>query len=72
MPKRNPEKKAADLFRQGKAVFTQRSWDGPLVQEAFRQLPEWLTRRGGIFAWDPNPYDHDVWLFKRRWRWGPP
>jgi len=64
--KRNPEKKAADLFRQGKAVFTQRSWDGPIVQEAYRQLPEWFARRGGIFAWDDIPPDVEHW--KVRWR----
>ena len=68
MPRKSPEQKAADLLRAGKAVFTQRSWDTrePTVQAAFRQLPEWLTQHGGIFAWDPNPYDHDEWLFKRR------
>jgi hypothetical protein len=54
MPRRSPEEKAADLFRQGKAVFTQRSWDPqvPTVREAYRSLPEWFARRGGVFAWD--------------------
>jgi len=54
VPRKSPEEKASDLFRQGKAVFTQRSWDPhvPTVREAFRSLPEWFARRGGIFAWD--------------------
>jgi hypothetical protein len=66
MARRNPEKKAADLFHAGKAVFTQRSVDEPTVQEAFSQLPEWLTQRGGIFAWDDIPPDIEHW--KSRWR----
>ena len=69
MPRKTPEQKAADLFRQGKAVFTQRSWDprAPTVREAYRSLPEWFARRGGIFAWDPNPFDLTEWNWKRRW-----
>ena len=62
MARRNPEKKAADLIRKGKGVFTQRSPDGPIVYEAFRQLPEWFARRGGLFAWDDQPPDVDRWM----------
>jgi hypothetical protein len=67
MPRKWPEDKAVELLRQGKAVFTQRSWDPkvPTVREAYRSLPEWLARRGGIFAWDRMPYDHDDWIWKR-------
>jgi hypothetical protein len=62
MPRKSPEQKAADLFRQGKAVFTQRTWDpdAPTVREAFRSLPEWFVRRGGVFAWDQKVYDDEV------------
>jgi hypothetical protein len=67
MRRKSAEQKAADLIRQGKAVFTQRSWDpnAPTVREAYRSLPEWFARPGGIFAWDPIPYDHGDWLWKR-------
>jgi hypothetical protein len=63
MPRKTPEQKAADLFRQGKAVFTQRSWDpkAPTVHEAFRIHPEWFARRGGIFSWDDEPPDVERW-----------
>jgi hypothetical protein len=71
MSRKTPEEKAADLLRQEKAVFTQRSWDPrePTVQKAFRQLPEWLTQPGGIFAWDDCPPDVDA--LRMRWRWQP-
>jgi hypothetical protein len=61
MPRKSPEEKAADLLRQGKAVFTQRSLDPkvPTVREAFRSLPEWFARRGGIFAWDRSTLDDE-------------
>jgi hypothetical protein len=67
MPRKAPEQKAADLFRQGKGVFTQRSWDPevPTVREAFRLLPEWFARRGGIFAWDPHPFDECEWKWRK-------
>jgi hypothetical protein len=67
MPRKSPEEKAADFLRAGKSFHTWRSWEGPIVRESFRQLPEWWTRRGGIFAWDDNPPDIEWWLLT--WRW---
>ena len=63
---RNPENKAVQLLRQGKAVYIWQNFEGFHVREGFRQLPEWLTRRGGIFAWDELPPELHEWMFERR------
>jgi hypothetical protein len=58
---RNPEKAVAKLLQQGNAVYIYRHPEGVVVRKAFRQLPEWLTQRGGIFAWDPSPFELSEW-----------
>jgi hypothetical protein len=63
---RNAEKAAVKLLRQGSAVYIRRHPEGVVVAKAFRQLPEWLTQRGGIFAWDPKPFDLEDWRWQRR------
>jgi hypothetical protein len=62
---RNPEKAAIKLLRQGKAVYISRHPEGVVVLEAFSQLPEWLTQRGGVFAWDDSPVELHEWMFER-------
>jgi hypothetical protein len=58
------EREIVDLLRAGKAVATCRSRGGLVVRQAGREMPEWLTQRGGTFAWDDKPPDADWW--KRR------
>jgi hypothetical protein len=62
---RDPEKKVIELLRKGKAVYIWENYEGLHVLEAFSQLPEWLARKGGIFAWDPQPFELDEWRLKR-------
>jgi hypothetical protein len=62
---RNPEKAVAKLLRQGNVVYVYRHPEGVVVAKAFRQLPEWLTQRGGIFAWDESPVELYEWMFER-------